>query len=593
MARKIQPRSKIPKPKRGQSSEDYWRERESRQRAENIRNEAKTAERINRIFQGMQDSIQQEIEAFYQRYASKEGITLTEARGRVSRIDMEQYERLAKKYVEAAHHGDEDLAFSQEANDQMRLYNATMKINRLEMLKARCGIRAMEGYRDTERLINENLEERAYSEYSRLAGILGNSVQFNENMVRAIVNASYQNATWSQRLWNHQASLSSQIGTQLASGILAGKSSTVLAREIQKVTQGSTYACQNLMRTELRRVQTAAAEQSMMDNGVAEYKYLVANGVNPCDECLALDGQVFKLSDMNVGKNAPPRHPGCHCCTCPAVDEAKWQRWLDGPAQAGVPWKEFNPDISDQTKLLQKYGSLENMMFNGSNEDLKRWSELSKQTGLGEKDILRELAKKADNWEQLMNMQSESKLKSWADELRKIASPAELGAVRMWSGETYSDINQLMRFGTNKGSAVAKAAENLYNMLNRMTTKEDIYVRRGTGIRHILDGMPSGWRNDLSLLNGKEFKDAGFTATSPSSNGGFSGCGENNAELFIRVPKGTHGAYIGEVARAENEKEFLLQKGYKYRIVKAERRPNKYFPEQTDLKIWVEVVPGE
>ena len=311
MARKIQPRSKVPKPKRGQSSEDYWRERESRQRAENIRNEAKTAERINRIFQGMQDSIQQEIEAFYQRYASKEGITLTEARGRVSRIDMEQYERLAKKYVEAAHHGDEDLAFSQEANDQMRLYNATMKINRLEMLKARCGIRAMEGYRDTERLINENLEERAYSEYSRLAGILGNSVQFNENMVRAIVNASYQNATWSQRLWNHQASLSSQIGTQLASGILAGKSSTVLASEIQKLTGGSTSACQRLMRTELRRVQTEAAEQSMMDNGVDEYKYLVANGVNPCEECLALDGQVFKLSDMNVGKNAPPVHPQC------------------------------------------------------------------------------------------------------------------------------------------------------------------------------------------------------------------------------------------------------------------------------------------
>lgn len=344
MARKIQPRSKIPKPKRGQSSEDYWRERESRQRAENIRTEAKTAERINRIFHGIQDSIQQEIEAFYQRYASKEGITLTEARGRVSRIDMEQYERLAKKYVEAAHHGDEDLAFSQEANDQMRLYNATMKINRLEMLKARCGIRAMEGYRDTERLINENLEERAYSEYSRLAGILGNSVQFNENMVRAIVNASYQNATWSQRLWNHQASLSSQIGTQLANGILAGKSSTVLAREIQKLTGGSTYACQRLMRTELRRVQTEAAVQSMTDNGVTEYKFMVENGVNPCDECLALDGQVFKLPDMNVGKNAPPIHPSCHCASAPHVDEAKWQRWLGGPAQAGVPWGEFEGD---------------------------------------------------------------------------------------------------------------------------------------------------------------------------------------------------------------------------------------------------------
>jgi SPP1 gp7 family putative phage head morphogenesis protein len=361
MARKIQPRSKVPKPKKGQSSEEYWRERESRQRAINIRDEARTAERINEIFESMQDSIQQEIESFYQRYADDEGITLTEARGRVSRIDMEQYERLAKKYVEAAHHGDRDTAFSQEANDQMRLYNLTMKVNRLEMLKARCGIRAMEGYRDTERLINENLEERAYSEYRRLAGILGNSVQFNENMVRAIVNASYQNATWSQRLWNHQASLSSQIGTQLASGILAGKSSNVLAREIQKLTGGSTYACQRLMRTELRRVQTEAALQSMTDNGVTEYKFMVENGVNPCDECLALDGQVFKLSDMNVGKNAPPIHPSCHCASAPHVDEDKWQRWLDGPAQAGVPWGEFedgfSSNLDDEKNRAIRFGN--------------------------------------------------------------------------------------------------------------------------------------------------------------------------------------------------------------------------------------------
>lgn len=340
MARKIQPRSKVPKPKKGQSSEEYWRERESRQRAINIRDEARTAERINEIFQSMQDSIQQEIESFYQRYADKEGITLTEARGRVSRIDMEQYERLAKKYVEAAHHGDRDTAFSQEANDQMRLYNLTMKVNRLEMLKARCGIRAMEGYRDTERLINENLEERAYSEYRRLAGILGNSVQFNENMVRAIVNASYQNATWSQRLWNHQASLSSQIGTQLASGILAGKSSNVLAREIQKLTGGSTYACQRLMRTELRRVQTEAALQSMTDNGVKEYKFMVENGVNPCDACLDLDGEVFRIETMAMGRNAPPVHPNCHCATAPYVDEEKWQRWIESGMMES--WEEFD-----------------------------------------------------------------------------------------------------------------------------------------------------------------------------------------------------------------------------------------------------------
>jgi len=344
MARKIQPRSKTPLPKPGQSSEDYWRERETRQRAANIHDEVRYAERIDEIFQSTQDSLEQEIDAFYQRYATKEGIDVFEARQRVSQIDMKKYERLAEQYVKAAHEGGREAAFSDEANEQMRLYNATMRINRLEMLKARCGIRAMEGYRQVDQLINESLEERAYSEYYRLAGILGNSVQFNENQVRAIVNASYQNATWSQRLWSNQAMLSEQIGAQLVQGILTGKSSTVLARNIQKLTGGSTYACQRLMRTELRRVQTAAAEQSMRDNGVTEYKFIVANGVNPCDECLALDGEVFKLSEMTVGKNASPMHPNCHCATAPYVDEDKWQRWLDGPAQAGVPWAEFEKE---------------------------------------------------------------------------------------------------------------------------------------------------------------------------------------------------------------------------------------------------------
>lgn len=381
MARKIQPKSKTPKPTAGQSSEEYWRERESRQRAANIHDEARFAARINSIFQSTQDSIQQEIESFYARYAKKEGIDIAEARKRVSKIDMEKYERLAAQYVKAAHEGGREAAFSDEANEQMRLYNATMRINRLEMLKARCGIRAMEGYRLTDQLINEALKERAYSEYERLAGILGNTVQFNENMVRSIVDASYQNATWSQRLWNNQALLSAQIGAQLAQGILTGKGSDVLARNIQKLTGQSTYNCQRLMRTELRRVQTAAAEQSMKDNGVTAYTFMVANGVNPCDECVEMDGQVFKLSEMEVGKNAPPLHPSCHCCTAPALDEEMWQRWLDGPAQAGVPWEEFERGETNSLEVKKTARSgiinLDSIIMSHVIKDTKSHDEIS------------------------------------------------------------------------------------------------------------------------------------------------------------------------------------------------------------------------
>ena len=79
------------------------------------------------------DQIQKEIDSFYAKYASKEGITIAEAKKRASKLDMEEFSRKAKKYVE-------EKNFSKQANDEMRLYNLTMKVNRLELLKAQIGL---------------------------------------------------------------------------------------------------------------------------------------------------------------------------------------------------------------------------------------------------------------------------------------------------------------------------------------------------------------------------------------------------------------------------------------------------------------------
>ena len=51
---------------------------------------------------------------------------LAEAKRRVSKLDIAAYQRKAKRYVA-------DKDFSKQANEEMRLYNLTMKVNRLEM----------------------------------------------------------------------------------------------------------------------------------------------------------------------------------------------------------------------------------------------------------------------------------------------------------------------------------------------------------------------------------------------------------------------------------------------------------------------------
>ena len=74
-------------------SRTYWKNREEEQRKKNIRDEAEYAKEIERIYLNMMDEIQKEINGFYTRYAKAEGITISEAKKRVSKMDIDAYSR--------------------------------------------------------------------------------------------------------------------------------------------------------------------------------------------------------------------------------------------------------------------------------------------------------------------------------------------------------------------------------------------------------------------------------------------------------------------------------------------------------------------
>ena len=51
--------------------------------------------------------------------------------------------------------------FSKEANDEMRLYNTTMKINRLELLKANIGLELVDGFNELQTYYDQILTDRS------------------------------------------------------------------------------------------------------------------------------------------------------------------------------------------------------------------------------------------------------------------------------------------------------------------------------------------------------------------------------------------------------------------------------------------------
>lgn len=319
------------------SSKDYWAKREREALQHYITDEAEYDKQINKIYTNMLANCQKEINAFYGRYADKEGISIAEAKKRVSSMDIKAYEAKAKRYVK-------DREFSKQANEEMRLYNATMRINRLEMLKANIGLELIAGGDDLEKFMEGILKGRTEAELKRQAGILGKTITNNAQMVHSIVNASFHNATFSDRIWNNSAAMKADLDKLIQSGLIAGKNANVLAKDLQKYfigeprlkngKKGAKYRAEVLMRTELARVQTEAQKQSFIRNGYTQYQFIV-NG-NCCDICAGIAGNVFDVEKMMPGENAPPMHPLCRCSTAAYSDRKEYEAWLDYLEKGGT-----------------------------------------------------------------------------------------------------------------------------------------------------------------------------------------------------------------------------------------------------------------
>lgn len=316
-------------------SKTYWKNREDANLASNLKTEKEYEKELQRIYSDMLADCTKEIEAFYGRYADKEGITIAEAKKRVSELDIKEYERKAKRYVK-------DKDFSDQANEEMRIYNLTMKVNRLEMLKANIGLELIKGHDELEKFMGKILKGRTEEELKRQAGILGKTIRNNAKLADSIVNASFHNATFSQRIWMHQDLLKADLGKLLESGMIQGKGSRVLAAELRKQFGVKTSDAERLMRTELARVQTAAQKKSFEENGFKEYSFIVNSGC--CSECAAIakkNNGHYKVKDMMPGLNAPPMHPYCRCSVAAYEDSKDYEAWLKYLENGGTT-KDWN-----------------------------------------------------------------------------------------------------------------------------------------------------------------------------------------------------------------------------------------------------------
>lgn len=310
-------------------SQDYFIKREKAWQEQQIKDDKSRMAEIKKRLQYAQDAIQKEIDAQWDSFSNGQKITRSEAMKHASEMDVKAFARKAKKYVK-------EKDFSPTANKELKLYNLTMRVNRLELLKANIGLELIATFDDLDKYFSNELTKAGLKEFQRQAGILDMTISKSDygKRVKQVLNSSFRAegfATFSDNLWMYQAELKSDLDKLLVRSVTMGRNPKQLAPELAKyLTQegreNAKFNVQRLMVTETTRVQTGIQEQSYRDTDIDQFVFI--SEPTACRYCLPLNGKVFDLKDMSPGINCAPIHPFCRCSTAPYVDRDAFEKSL-------------------------------------------------------------------------------------------------------------------------------------------------------------------------------------------------------------------------------------------------------------------------
>ncbi|EHK2906769.1 minor capsid protein [Enterococcus faecium] len=304
------------------NSQEYWIKREKEWQKQQIKDDKKRMAEIKSRMQYAQDAIQKEIDAQWDSFSNGQKITRSEAMKRASEMDVKAFARKAKKYVK-------EKDFSPTANQELKLYNLTMRVNRLELLKANIGLELIATFDDMDKYFSGELTNAGLKELQRQAGILEMTIAKSgyAKLVEQVINSSFRAdgiATFSERLWMYQAELKADLDKLLVRSVTMGRNPKQLAPELSKFLteegrENTKFNTQRLMVTETTRVQSGVQKESYLDADIEKYGWVTEP--NACQLCksIAADGP-YLVSEMEVGKNMMPVHPFDRCSTYPIVD---------------------------------------------------------------------------------------------------------------------------------------------------------------------------------------------------------------------------------------------------------------------------------
>ncbi|MBB6632772.1 ADP-ribosyltransferase [Cohnella thailandensis] len=518
---------------------DYWQRRSEEVAARQFAKADAYDATMQREYARAAEEIQRAIEVFYQRYAENGEVSFAEARRQLSGRELGQFKLTLEEFIEKAK-DNADGRWTKQLNEAYY----RVRVSRYEalMTEVRQSVELLAGKRQagTGELLGDVYTDTYYRtifELQKGIGIGATFAKIDQEGLQTVLGTEFAGSNWSKRIWGYRDKLVTELRTKLAQAFIRGESAEKTIQDVSARMDVSYSNAERLVQTE----SAFFAGQATMagykaSNVVDDYELLATLDNKTSETCRAMDGKVFKLSEMEVGVNYPPLHARCRTTTVPFFEDEidpgeRIARGEDGMTYT-VPgnmtyedWYEKYVSSTDSPKS----GIIDQIEYRsfGNAKEVKDWE-----------------AKVTPKW-----------LESLTEE--------EEQAIRRYTGSSYREINQNLRQAEGD-EQLDRIAELISSGIRKFNLTENITAYRG--LSQNIFGAPA------ADLPGVEFTDAAFWSTTLLSDRQFSGM----IQMEIHVPAGTKGAMINPLSSfKDSEYEFLLDKGMLYRIESAEEENGK------------------
>lgn len=281
---------------------------------------------IEKQYRQAQKQLEGQIAAWYQRFASNNGVTLAEAKRMLNAKELAELKWDVNQYIQ---YGQEN-AINGTWVKQLENASARFHISRLEALKLQTqqSIEVMFGNQlDSIDSTMRNVYKSGYYhtayEIQKGMGVGWDFSALDDKQISKVINKPWavDGKNFSERIWGNRQKLVNELNNTLTQNIILGKDPQKAIDEIARKMNTSKTNAGRLVMTEEAFFSSAAQKDCFTELDVEQFEIVATLDSHTSDICRGMDGKHFPMSEWKVGVTAPPFHVHCRSTTVPYFDD--------------------------------------------------------------------------------------------------------------------------------------------------------------------------------------------------------------------------------------------------------------------------------